>query len=312
MQTDKKINWLFLRGHATALNEPYDMWQSLFMALTGNDYGEMLCFGKPGTYQISQNFNIQCLENINTYNPKSHPDIIFARGGFPDYNKILKRYSQAKKIYYGAGVRYLPNDNIHYDLILMDCHNHQKECKIKLPHIRSELWIKPAHENFIPPSLYTYEYDICYIGNGGASDKGHHFVKTTCPPYLKILHLGRKSEVDTSKNITHKYVERNEMPYWIGKCKIGILPYQSKDSCPRVISEMLACGLPIIAFDSINFWNDKYKDVVVVSKKEFWNNVIKILNTKINHNKISENYKKTLSINASVEYLKKLMSTTHD
>jgi len=40
---------------------------------------------------------------------------------------------------------------------------------------------------------------------------------------------------------------------------MGIVAVDSEiDSCPRVIPELLACGLPIVVLDKARFWKDKY------------------------------------------------------
>jgi len=303
------INYLFLRGKAAAIYEKSDMWQSLFINMIGcNEKGEMICYGKKEFHQILNNFSIICTDDIKNYEAPFEPNVIFSRGGFGWNDIILNKYKSTIKIYYGAGIRYNPKSDIYYDIILTDCKEFLTNCKLDHSNSKVVPWIKPAHPDFVPPLSYSYEYDICYIGNGQRPHKGHQFVKETCLKNLKILHLGTRSEVDDLNNVVNKSVPRDEMPYWIGKCKIGIIPYTSADSCPRAMSEMLACGLPVIALDTVNFWPEIYRDVIISNKENFWNDINKILNSDINHKKISDTYQNELSMEVASSYLKNLIN----
>ena len=71
---------------------------------------------------------------------------------------------------------------------------------------------------------------------------------------------------------------------------MGIVTVNSDiDSCPRVIPEMLACGLPIVVLDGVRFWKDKYIESTassrnpfstgeIANKENFWNFVESVLN----------------------------------
>ena len=77
----------------------------------------------------------------------------------------------------------------------------------------------------------------------------------------------------------------------MSKCKVGIVAVDpTVDSCPRVIPEMLACGLPIIVLDGTRFWVDKYIEGVynsrypyasgeLATKEHFWSTVKYVLDT---------------------------------
>ena len=297
------MHYLFLRGISKAATKNTDMWLNLFTKIVGkNDTGEMVCFGEPYYKKVSENFVIKTMPSIDNY--QSDPDIIFVRGRFKEWINFLTKHKSVKKIYYGAGNNGSnPNTTIYYDIILSDCQN-QLDAIIKThPKSKCVAWAKPAHEIFTPPKIYTNEYDICFIGNGKRPHKGHLFVKETCPKDIKILHLGTQSEVDEMPNVTQILSEHNEMPKWIGKCKIGIVPYSSKDSCPRVIPEMLACGIPIVAFNTVNFWHNLYKDVIVTDTKNFWNTV---KNTSIDNKQISDRYNNEISVLKVADFLRKL------
>jgi len=302
------MNFVFLRGRAKAVDEESDVWMDLFYHMLGdNDYGEMVCFGRDEFHQIDKKFSIRCIGSIDKYKPEFKIDFIFARGGFGNYNKFLKSHPDIKKMYYGAGVRYNPPNDIYYDIILNDCEAHLSDCMLHHPDSTVTDWIKPAHSNFVPPTSYSHEYDVCFIGNGGRAHKGHNFIKSTCPGNIKMLHLGITSEVDMLPNVTYRLLARSHMSEWIGKCKIGILPYEGSDSCPRAMSEMLACGIPVVALNTVNFWHNIYRDVIITDKENFWNTVNKILKSDIDHDKISIRYSKELSVHVAADYLKKLI-----
>jgi glycosyltransferase involved in cell wall biosynthesis len=304
------MNYLFLRGKAAAIYEKSDMWQSLFINMVGgNENGEMICYGKKEFHQVLNNFSIICTDDIKNYEAPFEPNVIFSRGGFGWNDIILNKYKSTIKIYYGAGPRYNPKNDIYYDIILTDCKEFLNNCKLSHSNSKVVPWIKPAHSDFAPPLSYSHEYDICYIGNTKEPrpHKGHKFVKETCPKNLSILHLGYKSEIDDLNNVINKLVSRNEMSYWIGKCKVGIIP-SSIDYCPRAMPEMLACGLPVIALDTVNFWPEIYRDVIISNKENFWNDINKILNSDINHKEISDTYQNELSMEVASSYLKNLIN----
>jgi len=135
------------------------------------------------------------------------------------------------------------------------------------------------------------------------------WVYKTVPSDLKVLHLG-KSSIKPPKNVTVKKVSRLDMPKWYSKCKVGIVCYKNYDSCPRVISEMLACGLPLIILDNVNYWYQKYDYCHNVSKHLLWLTVLFYINEVCDNSPteaISEYYKKEISIKPAAEHLRKLI-----
>ena len=51
---------------------------------------------------------------------------------------------------------------------------------------------------------------------------------------------------------------RKDLPKLVSSCRVGVCCSTNYDSCPRVIPEYLACGLPVVATSNINFWHSKY------------------------------------------------------
>jgi len=292
--------WLFLRGEwdsrtLLSLNDNSDMWVQLFREIAGDD--EYTIYFENGLKYSSL--------------PES-PTHIFSRGGFSWQSDIIKKYPDAYKIYYGAGRRFFPPvyEFSDFDLILVDTEQQKKQTLDIYPNKRVELFIKPAAAHFKPMECMKV-YDVCYIANGQQSSiKGIEWVYKTFPMDMNMLHLGYGPCFEPPPNVTCRRVDRIGMPFWINRCRVGIVPYASVDSCPRVIPEMQACGLPIVAFDNVNIGNDYVVDKV--DRCEFWFNVKKVvsysnlfLDTLSKDN--AKRYKQNLSIPVAANKVKDLL-----
>jgi len=202
------------------------------------------------------------------------PDIIFARGGLPVYDKSLNRYPNAYKIYYGAGKRFLPTGGIRYNLVLVDSMKQWQ--KANAMGLNAKIFNKPAAPHFRPIKV-TKKYDVCYVGDGRfgfrAKIKGLKWLYKTAPKWAKILHLGWNGKYSPPDNVKVKRVRRGDMPYKMSMCKVGVVPYTSYDSAPRVIPEMTACGLPIVASDEVNFARGSYTNAIICNRDKIWDNV---------------------------------------
>lgn len=335
------MNILMLRGQIPQDRNPQeivfdriedcdDMWTQLVWAMTHDeDKLELWYWGGTREHQFAKNFTERWLPNFHVYDPnirgavaktpKFEPDIIFCRGGFLEYHHILKRFPKAFKIYYGAGRRFLPQPSfIDYDLVLQDSYQQVKECKRVYPHLRAELFIKPAADNIFYPHNVEKEYDVCFPANWAQAFKGHKFVYSTAPKDLKILNLGNNPRnKPVPNNVTSYRVVRPEMAKNISKCKVGIVAVDSDiDSCPRVIPELLACGLPIVVLEGARFWVNKYINSrfssssplatgEVASKDSFWEEVRALLASDIYRPR--EYYLNHLSLKKSAEYIRNLI-----
>ena len=288
----------------TSIEDSDDIYEHISYRL-GNEASEICYWGMGRKIDYSDKCLVRWRDDYKKYRCRFEPDVVINRGGFKEGAYITKQYPKAFKVYLGCGIRYRPDDGINYDLILVDSERQQRKCNTD----KAKLWIKPAPEFFKPPETYNHEFDVCYIANGTQDIKGHKFVRDTCPRDMKVLHLGFPSCVDKLPNVTHKRVQRRDMPEWIGKCKVGIIPYEKNDSCPRAMVEMLACGLPVVALDTVQFWEEKYRGVSVRNKDCFWHAVREEVADSPTWNRtISNYYKENLSMDKSVEYLKGLIN----
>jgi len=308
-------NWLFLRGSwdertQKSIDDDDDMWVQLFRKLGDPNYDiwfldrkETLTWITCGGKNITKSSVEGLIKNIN-------PDLdyIFARGGFDYYLPILKKCPNAYKIRYGAGKRFVPEPEIDYQLILVDTEKQKADVLAKYPKANVHLFIKPAARHFKPLDVEK-EYDVCYIANGQqARFKGIEWIYKTCPSDISILHLGYPSKFKPPANVTCRRVDRIDMAREISRCKVGIVPYDSTDSCPRVIPEMLACGLPLVILDTVNFWKDKYC-CVVSNRDNFWKNVINSVDVKKEYVELIKKYYKIyLSLPIAAKHIKELIN----
>jgi len=251
-----------------------DMWTHLFFAMVHDeDEAELWYWGGEREHKFATNFTERWVPLFATYNSNFCPDIIFCRGGFPQYHDVLKRFPFAIKIYYGAGRRFLPQPGFKdYDVILQDSPEQVEMCKQAFPHALTTLFIKPAAENiFYPMPEIEKEYDVCFPANGAQTFKGHDFVYSTVPSDIKVLNLGNNPRgFKYPKNVTSYRVLRPQMAENIAKCRMGIVASKAEiDSCPRVIPEMMACGIPVVVLDRVKFWQDKYIESALGSRSPY-------------------------------------------
>lgn len=254
------MNLLFFRGewdknNKKNFNADTDMWVQLWREMVGDDNGALWYKGSaPKLEYKGQPVYIQ--DEV----PDCSVDTVFARGGFDYYVPALKKYGNAFKIYYGAGARIKPKDNIKYGLVLVDTPEQKRQLK---DDYNARLWIKPAANNFKPEPVKK-EYDVCYIANPSSENQAEFkrikWVYKTAPSDLKILHLGNSWKYKKPDNVTVKQLSREEMPQWISKCRVGICPYKKYDSAPRALIEMNACGVPVVCLE-VNIWHDVYATV---------------------------------------------------
>jgi len=316
------MNWLFLRGSVPkdrnpkeiifdSLDKCDDMWTHLFYNLLNEeDYGEIWYGGGNREQKYAENYIERYVGSFKE-KPKFKPDIIFARGGFEEYDKLLQKYPDAFKVYYGAGKRHTPQSKLQeYNLTLQDSFERWQKARKKMPKCAHSMWVKPAADNIFFPVHENKEYDICFIANGSqANIKNIKWVYKTIPNKWSVLHLGIRSSYKPPKNIKCKRVLRKDMANEICKCRIGIVPYKSIDSTPRVIPEMLACGIPVIVMDSVHFPSDKYligMSGAVSSQMTFWSVVNAFINNQ-KPNSIREHYLKNLSMEVTSKRLREVI-----
>lgn len=295
-----------------------DMWTQLFFAMVkDDDHGELWYWGGKRKHKFSNNFVERWVPSFQTYGGSFKPDVIFCRGGFKEYHYVLNQFPKAIKIYYGAGRRFLPQLGFSdYDIILQDSPEQLEISKSKFPDVFSTLYVKPAAENIFYPIQAEKEFDVCFPANGAQPFKGHKFVYNTVPNHIKLLNLGNNPRnYKYPANVTSYRVLRTDVAKHMAKCKVGIVAAEGViDSCPRVVSEMLACDIPIIVLDSVRLWKDKYIESVYSSRspnatgewssaQNFWSTVEYVLKN-LNLYRPRKYYDEYLNLSKAAEFLR--------
>lgn len=240
-------------------------------------------------------------------------DVIIARGGFPEYHQVINQYPKVFKVYYGAGKRFAPiKDSPYYNMILVDSPEQEqilRDCPSKaFKNAIIKLLIKPTVDHMFYQTNANKKYDVCYVANGPQENrKGQEFIFSTAPKDISILHVGFPGTFKPPSQVTSERTLRKHMISFYNKCKIGIIPYEHLiDSCPRVISEMLACGLPIVVLDKGIYINEKLyvnsETGIMTNKDNFWSDVRYVLQNYQTYN-TANYYKKHLCLAKSAKQL---------
>jgi hypothetical protein len=188
------------------------------------------------------------------------PEISFFRGGFKEYDQVTKSKPEhfGLKLYLGAGKRITPIYGGIYDVILMedsiDLKNHPKSVQ----------FYKTASPSiFHPIDGIVKIWDICWPCNfTQLSYKGQELFiksisKSTYLQKLRIVHCGNKPNV--GKSLCEKYkvsninflgpVERERLNKVLNQSWFGLNLSNRTDGCPRVSTEILMSGTPLIIRD---------------------------------------------------------------
>lgn len=269
-----------------SIEECEDMWTQLFYTVSSKlgAEGVLVYQGGEKRLEVSDFFREHWVPKLKNYNPDVEPDLIVCRGGFDYYDSFVERFPKARKIYYGAGERFFPQHTFtDYDLFLVDS-TKQLEKARGMTSKKVELFFKPAATMFRPHNVQK-RYDVCFIANATLNDtKGYKFLLEVCKNTgLKILSLGivlpkfvklaKELKVDVEWG---GWFLRKHLSEKISACKIGVLltptEYLSshRDSAPRIVSEYLACGLPVVMTDDIPLWYERFitKETGVLTNRE--------------------------------------------
>ena len=98
------------------------------------------------------------------------------------------------------------------------------------------------------------------------------------------------------------------MPKYINQCRVGVVPYKEKDSAPRAMAEMIACGLPVVALDRVRAGETL---AYITTKECFWDTVENILDKSIkvySAMEIRNWYNENMSIPVAVDFLRRVIN----
>lgn len=185
------------------------------------------------------------------------PNVTFFRGGFPEYCELTKINPNffGLKLYLAAGKRLLPKYGGIYNRILIEDERDQQLSHSCIP------FYKTTNSNiFKPLNNLNKKYDICIISNfsqvkyKGTDEFIELISKSKDLKKLKLCHVGNKNEVGETLCKKYKvdnieflgYLTRDEINSVLNQSKFGIVLSNRQDGCPRVITEVLTSGTPLI------------------------------------------------------------------
>lgn len=197
------------------------------------------------------------------------PDIAFFRGGFSEYDGLInnnkKFFKNVLTLYLGASKRVTTKYKAKYDVILVE---NEDDLKIKntLP------YYKTTNSNIFKRLQLKKDIDILWICNNTQHRmKGQQFFvdKIKKNKYLRslnIVHVGNKPEylkdlLEKNKITNVKtlgYVSREEINILLNRSKCGLMTSDEGDGCPRVITEIITSGTPLIYRERVRIL-DYYK-----------------------------------------------------
>ena len=186
----------------------------------------------------------------------SSPDISFWRGGFKEYCNVIKINKKhfGKSLYLAAGIRQYPQYGGKYDVILIEDErdiNSIYNCKP---------FYKTASPYVFKPLNYEKNWDVCWPCNftqikyKGQEEFISLIAKDDFLKSIKIVHCG--NNVNDGINLCKKYnikniqflgsKNRTELNIILNMSKLGLNLSNRTDGCPRISTEILMSGTPLI------------------------------------------------------------------
>jgi hypothetical protein len=235
---------------------------------------------KPIIFKLKngKSFNQKWCPNFKETLKYHKPQMTFWRGGFAEYDAMtrLKPAFFGKKLYLGAGRRIFSQWNGKYDAYLIEDERDFVKGKNCIP------FYKTASPQIFKPLDLKQQWDICWPCNfTQLRYKGQkYFIKLISKnpelQKLKIVHCGNKPEVGQQlctqmgvKNI--KFLgpqSRPQLNKILNKSKLGLNLSNLHDGCPRMSTEILMSGTPLILRDTVRLLKDfRKKGVVNVDDK---------------------------------------------
>jgi len=216
------------------------------------------------------------------------PDMSFWRGGFREYDAITKGYPDkfGFKIYLGAGQRVNAQWGGKYDLFLMEDDDD----------LKNNPGTHPFYKTASPFVFHNYKntivdliYDICWPCNfTQIRYKGQEeFIKIVAQSEyfhrLNIVHCGNKPEVGKAMckkwgvdNIEFKGLQdKKSLNNILNHSRFGLNMSNRPDGCPRISTEILMSGTPLIIHERTRLLSYyKQRGVIEVNDNNILSKVI--------------------------------------
>jgi len=244
----------------------HDYYMLLPIWLLRNDYIDAAIIWRLSNKPVQKTINFivdgklysqRWVSNFNEVFDYPSPEFSLFRGGFPEYDKVVSQKPKhfGKKLYLGTGRRIYPQYGGKYDVYLQEDKRDFDPSKTCLPFYKTA-----SPYIFHPMNKVEIKYDICWPANFTQHKyKGQDFFMNIighCPNLkkLKIIHCGNKPEV--GKKMAEKYnitnikfaghVDRPTLNKYLNQSKFGICLSNQRDGCPRVVTEILMSGTPLM------------------------------------------------------------------
>lgn len=231
--------------------------------------------------------------NFNKTFDYPKPDVSFFRGGFKEYDDITKINHKhfSLSLYLGAGRRVLPQYGGKYDCILIE---DERDFNSKYKCIP---FYKTASPNIFYPitnKVINMEWDICWPCNFTQTKyKGQSFfmkqlAQNILLRRLKIVHCGNQQHV--GQKMAKEYginnidflgsVNRTQLNKVLNSSRFGLNLSNLQDGCPRVSTEILMSGTPLILRDTVrlmNYYKKEDQGVINISDNNLAKKIIEAM-----------------------------------
>jgi|GEM_PF-3539906 len=208
------------------------------------------------------------------------PEIIWNRGGYGDYLPALKAAPNAFRVYYGSGMRYIPKDGVFYHLILVDSPDQLRPVQETCPGSLVRLFWKPAVDHLFKPTGAAKDFDLVFNCHSPKEEKGLAWLAPLIPPKTKVLRIGPPDPLFEKAHAERRFWVKftgllpiELVPAWLCRAKVGVVCDDGRyDSGPRILPEMIACGLPVLMRDTVRINTSRYltpKTGLVVTAETF-------------------------------------------
>jgi hypothetical protein len=202
------------------------------------------------------------------------PDFSFFRGGFREYDEITRNNNKklGTRLYLGAGHRITPQWGGKYDVLLMEDERDFIKGRNCLP------FFKTASPYIFYPLQEEKKWDICWPVNFAQTrQKGQDFFINLISTNkelqkLKIVCCGNKPGV--GRQMCEKYkvtnikftgeVDRPTLNKYLNQSKFGLNASNMNDGCPRVSTEIIMSGQPLIIRDETRLLDYFKKDFISI------------------------------------------------
>jgi hypothetical protein len=217
-----------------------------------------------------------CVRSFDEAFALPRPDVSIFRGGFKEYDSVVNKIPGffGKTFYLGASRRLTPAYGGKYDFVLY-------ESELDLPSgnsndIKFKRFFKTANPKIFYPIETKPEFDMIWPWKYTTDHrKGEKFFLKAISEHpglqqLKIYHCG--NEVKKAKKLFAAYGVKNiicddikhyhDMNEVINNGICGLLTSDKEDGCPRLSTEILSCGVPLLIRNTtriLNYYNGSGK-----------------------------------------------------